>query len=444
MPNILLVEDDVAFIQLIENFLQRKGYEVKAVSNIKAAWAEVRNRDYGLVLLDYNLPDGNAFDLIAYLQAQQIRLPVIIMTGFQDVRTAVRAMHSGVTDYITKPVNPEELLMIVEQAFKQPEKTVSARQKELPPMVRGQSQPAQELQRHVELIAPTDMSVIIQGESGTGKENVARSIHLRSNRAQGPFVAIDCGALSDELASSELFGHVKGAFTGAVSDKRGEFEVAGGGTLFLDEVGNLSYQVQVKLLRAVQEREIQPVGGNKLVKVDVRIITATNDDLKTSVKNGSFREDLYHRLNEFSIQVPPLRERPGDLELFISFFIDQSNAELSRQVEGLSPEVMDVFKRYDWPGNLRELKNMVKRSVLLAAGPRITLSDIPPDMQLEKAENGLKMETSDLKMMNELNEKELILKTLQDVRYNKTKAARLLNIDRKTLYLKIMKYGIDA
>lgn len=453
MSNILLVEDDAAFVHLIENFLRKKEHRVTSVSNIKSAAAEIKAGTYHLILLDYNLPDGNAFDLISHMQSIQVKTPVIIMTGFHDVRTAVRAMHSGVTDYITKPVNPEELLMIIGQTLHKQEQEVPVLSKQEDTVVKGTSHVSQELQRHIELIAPTNMSVIIQGESGTGKENVARSIHRSSNRARGPFVAIDCGALSDELASSELFGHVKGAFTGAVSDKKGEFEMANGGTLFLDEVGNLSYQVQVKLLRAVQEREIQPVGGHKLVKVDVRIITATNDDLRTSVKSGAFREDLYHRLNEFGIYVPPLRERRDDLESFIRFFITQSNVELSRQIKGVTNEVMAVFKTYDWPGNLRELKNIIKRSVLLASGDQIQLSDIPPDMYRPKpqetavASTGaveIKKDITDLKSMNEFNEKELILKTLQEVKYNKTKAASLLNIDRKTLYLKIMKYGIDG
>ncbi len=448
MTNILLVEDDAAFVHLIENFLKKKGYSVSSKPNIKEAAAELLKADYKLILLDYNLPDGTAFDLIGHLQATGSKIPVIIMTGFHDVRTAVKAIHLGVADYITKPVNPEELMMLINQTLRPRESQGQRTAVKSEGFVKGRSDIAKELQRHVELIAPTNMSVIIQGESGTGKENIARSIHQNSTRSKGPFVAIDCGALSDELASSELFGHVKGAFTGAVADKKGEFEMANGGTLFLDEVGNLSYAVQVKLLRAVQEREIQPVGGNKLTKVDVRIITATNDDLKNSVKNGSFREDLYHRLNEFSIQVPPLRQRQEDLELFIHYFIDQANTELGRQVKIVSDNVMAIFKSYDWPGNLRELKNIIKRAVLLASGEQITLSDIPADMRAgdspASATLPVKKEITDLKSMNEINEKELIIKTLQEVKYNKTKAAAILNIDRKTLYLKIVRYGIDG
>ena len=443
MTNILLVEDDMSFVHLIESFLKKKGYSVVSKHKLKEAMDDLGKTTYDLVLLDYNLPDGNAFDLMGHLHLHHINTPVIIMTGFHDVRTAVKAIHLGAGNYITKPVNPEELLMVIGQTLQTKAPSAPVITKNKPGFIKGNSGISKELNSHIELIAPTNMSVIIQGESGTGKENLARSIHQYSKRANGPFIAIDCGALSDELAVSELFGHVKGAFTGAMSDKKGEFEAADGGTLFLDEVGNLSYNVQVKLLRAIQEREIQPVGGGRLVKVDVRIITATNDDLKTSVKNGAFREDLFHRLNEFSIYVPPLRKRQEDLALFVEHFIEQSNAELSKNIKNVSAEVMELFRAYQWPGNLRELKNIVKRSVLLAQGNQVTVKDIPAEMS-QTSEEPVKKPATDLKLMNEINEKELIIKTLSDVKFNKTKAAALLNIDRKTLYLKIAKYGIDS
>jgi len=441
MTDILLVEDDPAFVQLLENFLRKKGYSLSTSPDLKEARDKIQNDSYQLILLDYHLPDGTAFDFMEHLQAGSVKSQVIIMTGFRDVRTVVKAMRLGVADYITKPVNPEELIMTIEQTLKK-KQIISAEPGTGKDIIKGKSEISQELNRYVDLVAPTNLSVIIQGESGTGKENIARRIHQSGSRAAGPFMAIDCGALSDELASSELFGHVKGAFTGAVSDKKGVFELAKGGTLFLDEVGNLSYAVQVKLLRAIQEREIQAVGGSKPVKVDVRIITATNEDLRLNIKNGGFREDLFHRLNEFSILVPPLRERKGDLELFINHFIQQSNGELARNVKSISKEVQDVFKSYSWPGNLRELKNIIRRSVLLAAGEEIRLQDIPPEMSSGEPVEAKK--TGDLKQMNETNEKDLILKTLQEVKFNKTKAAARLNIDRKTLYLKMAKYGIDA
>ncbi len=446
MTRILLIEDDPAFAQIIENFLGRKKYEVHTVPNLKEGSAAVHKDAYGLVLLDYHLPDGTGFDLIKEMTEAGMKIPIVMMTGFHDIRTAVKAIHMGARNYITKPVNPEELLMVISEALQDKEASAGSAPKNdavfLSSFVKGESEASEELMRHIELIAPTNMTVLILGESGTGKENIARSIHRLSNRADGPFVAIDCGALSEELASSELFGHIKGAFTGAINDKKGEFEMASGGTIFLDEVGNLTYPVQVKLLRAIQERIIQPVGGNKPIKVDVRIITATNEDLITNVRNASFREDLYHRVNEFSIRVPALRNRGEDLPLFINHFIQQSNKELSKAIEGVSPQAMTIFRTYKWPGNLRELKNTIKRAVLLAKGPFIEVDNIPEEMRHTEVVP-VKQE-KELRAMNEANEKELIIKTLKEVKYNKSKAAGILNIDRKTLYMKIARYGIEA
>lgn len=444
MPRILLIEDDPAFTQIIGTFLRRKKYDISAASSLKEGRAMIASASYELLLLDYHLPDGNGFDLIRELAADGLKLPVIMMTGFHDIRTAVKAIHMGASNYITKPVNPEELLMVISEALAAQSGTEQSQGQAdwQPGFVKGDSEASQELMRHIELIAPTNMTVLILGESGTGKENIARSIHRMSARANGPFVAIDCGALSEELASSELFGHIKGAFTGAINDKKGEFEMASGGTIFLDEVGNLTYPVQVKLLRAIQERIIQPVGGNKAIKVDVRIITATNEDLVTAVKNGSFREDLYHRVNEFSIRVPALRNRGSDLPLFIDHFVRQSSQELSKPAREVSPEVMSIFMAYKWPGNLREMKNTIKRAVLLAKGTEIGIDDIPEDMR--QTEVVPVRQEKELRAMNEANEKELIIKTLKEVKYNKSKAAGILNIDRKTLYLKIARYGIDV
>ncbi len=446
MTRILLIEDDPAFAQIIENFLKRKKYDVHTVPNLKEGSAVIHEQAFELVLLDYHLPDGTGFDLIKEMTEAGMKTPVIMMTGFHDIRTAVKAIHMGARNYITKPVNPEELLMVISEALEDKEVSAGSTAKHeapfLPSFVKGESEASEELMRHIELIAPTNMTVLILGESGTGKENIARSIHRLSTRADGPFVAIDCGALSEELASSELFGHIKGAFTGAINDKKGEFEMASGGTIFLDEVGNLTYPVQIKLLRAIQERIIQPIGGNKPIKVDVRIITATNEDLITNVRNSTFREDLYHRVNEFSIRVPALRNRGEDLPLFIDHFIKQSNKELSKSIEGVSPQTMAIFRTYKWPGNLREMKNTIKRAVLLAKGPFIEVDHIPEEMRHTEV-TPVKQE-KELRAMNEANEKELIIKTLKEVKYNKSKAAGILNIDRKTLYMKIARYGIEA
>lgn len=446
MASILLVEDDLTFSRILEGFLSKKGYQVSVSNKGKDGLKSFQSRSFDMVILDYRLPDTTGMDLLHEIKAEKPATPVVIMTSFQDIRTAVKAIKAGAFEYITKPVNPDELVMIVEQALKKERRVEPVSpQVVTSQFVQGNSSLSTKLYEMVKLVAPTNMSVLIEGESGTGKENVARMIHQLSPRAKYPFVAVDCGALSKELAGSELFGHVKGAFTGAMLDKIGQFESAHKGTIFLDEVGNLSYEVQVKLLRAIQERIIQPIGSNKEVKVDVRIITATNDDLTESVKNGAFREDLYHRVNEFKLEVPAVRERGDDLYEFLNFFKDSANAELGKKIKGFDPEVISLFERYDWPGNLREMKNVVKRAVLLTAGDTIRLESIPQEMQLSVRDSSREKVAPvyDLKALQEVQEREAIMKTLQEVRYNKSKAARILNIDRKTLYLKMEKYGIE-
>ena len=443
MAKILLVEDDITFSQLLQGFLQKHGHAIDAVQSVKASVKLLEQNEYDLLLLDYRLPDGNGLEILTIAHEKGRKVPAIIMTSFNDVRTAVKAMQTGAFDYITKPVNPDELMMIMSDALDQKETKAAGSDVVKTDFIRGKSADADKLHEYIDVVAPTDMAIIIQGESGTGKEYAARSIHQQSKRAGKPFVAVDCGALSKDLAASELFGHVKGAFTGAVTDRKGLFETADGGTLFLDEVGNLSYDVQVKLLRALQEKLIQPLGTTKQIQVDVRIITATNDDLVGSVSNGDFRQDLYHRINEFKIQLSPLRSRGKDLELFIDHFIKLSNQELQRNVKSISPEAKKILHQYDWPGNLRELKNVIKRMVLLTQNEIADVGSLPEEM-LFSITHSPKPNDSDLKLLNEANEKELIQKTLQKVKFNKSKAAKLLNIDRKTLYSKIERYGLDA
>jgi two-component system response regulator HydG len=443
MSKILLIEDDKTFSQILQGFLKRQGHVTEAVHDIKSATIALQQNQYDLLLLDYRLPDGTGLDALAIARKNNLHAPAIIMTSFNDVRTAVNAMRSGAFDYITKPVNQEEFLLLVNEALhKKQTSTIDAAPTPLPDFIEGEDEAARKLQEHIRLVSPTDMSVMILGESGTGKEYIARSIHRLSKRGNKPFVAIDCGALSNELAASELFGHAKGSFTGALHDKKGQFEMANGGTLFLDEAGNLSYEVQVKLLRALQERIIQPIGSNKQVEVDVRIISATNDDLLNSVRNGNFREDLYHRLNEFKIQVPPLRMRGKDLHIFIDHFIKGANHDLDRHVQKLSPGIVEIFEAYDWPGNIRELKNVIRRMVLLSQGAEAGKETLPDEM-LHTVNHRKQSTSSDLKVLQENIEKDLISKTLAQVKYNKSKAAKLLNIDRKTLYTKMERYGIE-
>lgn len=441
MTSVLIIEDDLTFSQILEVFLRKRGFEPHLVNEVKKSISILEKQNFDLLLVDYRLPDGTGLDVLSYLREKGVLCPTIIMTSFNDVRTAVKSIQMGAFDYITKPVNPDELLMLINSALDKKEISTDI-SIEHPDAIKGKSATADKLYEHINLVAPTDMSVIIQGESGTGKEYAARALHMQSKRSNKPFIAIDCGALSKDLAASELFGHVKGAFTGALSDKKGQFEVADGGTLFLDEVGNLSYEVQVKLLRALQEKIIQPLGSTKTKKVDVRIIAATNDDLKTSVGNGTFREDLYHRLNEFKMQLPALRDRGKDLELFISHFIQISNTELNRNVNEISKPARELLLQYDWPGNLRELKNVIKRMVLLTPGEMAEASSLPEEMIIAINQSP-KATGSDLKAINETNERSLIIETLVKVKYNKSKAAKLLNIDRKTLYSKIERYEIE-
>lgn len=460
MAKILLVEDDTTFSAILEGFLKKNGHVVDARYNVKTSVATI-DASYDLILLDYRLADGTGLDVMDYLISNELTMPVIIMTSFNDVRTAVKAMRRGVFDYITKPVNPDELLMVLNEALKGGGEDINEQHnhKKLPKTgsheeyVEGSSSAAKKLNEYIHLVAPTDMSVLVRGESGTGKEYVARSIHRFSNRASKPFISIDCGTLSKELAASELFGHIKGSFTGALADKRGQFEEANGGTLFLDEIGNLSYDVQVKLLRALQERVIQPIGANKHIKVDVRVIAATNEDLIGAGSSGNFREDLYHRINEFEIIVPALRDRSNDIDIFIQFFTKKANAELGRSIKEISPEAERIIKTYDWPGNLRELKNVIKRMVLLTSSETADVSALPDEMvqSIHHQQNQVSLiqpdnqhqKAADLKSQSEAHERQLILDVLQQVKYNKSKAAQVLNIDRKTLYNKLDKYGIN-
>lgn len=447
MRKLLIVEDDIAFAKILEGFLKKKDFSVSLVTTVKDAGIAIQKQHFDILLLDYRLPDGTGLDLLEGIRTHNLNSSlVVMMTSFHDVRIVVKAMKMGASDYITKPVNPDELLMILNHLSEKPDKEARPAKggKKEEGYIAGTSSKSAALQDFIKLVAPTDMSVIIQGESGTGKEYVARAIHKASRRASKPFVPIDCGVLSKELAAGELFGYIKGAFTGALIDKKGQFETASGGTLFLDEIGNLGYEIQIKLLRAIQEQVIQPVGSDQLIPVDLRLIVATNENLMESVNAGEFREDLYHRLNEFKISVPPLRERGGDLDLFISHFISEANRDLSRSVVRVTPEAMQILKEYHWPGNLRELRNTIRRMVLLSPGEEAGCDSLPEEMHysMHRAAN-LTSGQSDLKALQELREKEQIEKVLMQSRGNKSKAARLLNIDRKTLYNKMEKYGIN-
>jgi len=466
MPRILIVDDDPSFGLMVKKFLEKKGFEAEEVLTAKSCLEKLKSAlVFDIALLDFRLPDMDGLALLKEIRKENIQIPIILMTSYANIRTAVKAIQMGAFEYLVKPINPDETLLLINQALEQgtsenttppPNKTSKSKQ----PLetskgiqfIEGTSKESTEVMKYIDLVAPTQLSVIILGESGTGKEYVSRMIHQKSKRADKPFVAIDCGALSDELAGSELFGHLKGSFTGAVTDKKGQFQAANGGTLFLDEIGNLSYEIQVKLLRAIQEGMVRKIGSNKDEAVDVRIIAATNEDLSDAAKRGEFREDLYHRLNEFKIKVAPLRERRDDISVFSNHFLAQSNKELDKEVNGFSEEVENYFMQYSWPGNLREFKNIVRRAVLLTIDNEVQAESLPEEITNPVVEekpvtdsvSETMHQTSDLKEMIEKNEKETIIKILEKVKYNKSKAARLLNIDRKTLYNKLKLYGIDA
>ena len=446
MAKILIVEDDVAFCQMLETFLTKKGYEVNASHTGNDALAKIKSNNYDIVLTDVRLPDRDGNEILQILKEEHPGTKVILMTGYAEVNLAVDAIKTGAFDYISKPINPEKMLQVVKSALEIEEDQVIAKptksKKETVKRnvegsyVAGVSDASKKLSNYIKLVAPTNMSVLIIGDSGTGKEYVAKNIHDQSKRAKETFIAVDCGAIPKEIASSEFFGHIKGSFTGAVNDKTGHFQAANGGTLFLDEIGNLNYELQVQLLRALQERKIKPVGSNQEINVDIRVIAATNEDLKKAVENGDFREDLYHRLNEFSIQVPALRKRKDDLMLFADHFLEKANEELERDVVGFSDEALELLHSYSWPGNLREMQNTIKRSVLLATGKIIDVDALPMQMQTETKEE------ESYSLFKNKNEQELILDALEQANGNKSKAARILSIDRKTLYNKLKQYDI--
>lgn len=421
-----------------------KGFEVDTASSSSRAKKQLSARSYDLILSDLRLPDQDGIHLLAWLRSQSCTTPFIIMTSYAEIQTAVQAIKQGASDYIAKPVQPDELLKKIREAIQKPEQEVTTTDVQLgktapQSFLEGESEAAHQLFSYVRLVAPTQMSVLINGASGTGKEYVAHRIHELSKRNGKPFIAIDCGSIPKDLAASEFFGHIKGSFTGALNDKVGAFEEANGGTLFLDEIGNLSYEVQVQLLRALQERRIRRIGSTKEIEVDVRLISATNENLQEAIAKGNFREDLYHRINEFTLRMPDLKERPEDILLFANFFLDQANRELERDLIGFDAAASEALQRYSWPGNLRQLKNIVKRATLLARGEFITLHDLGDEILSQPASTP---QTSSFVLHDEEMEKQRILNALQQTGNNKTKAALLLGIDRKTLYNKMKLYNI--
>ena len=452
MLSILIVEDDITFSLMLTTWLGKKGFVVRSSSSVSDAKRKLGEEAFDLVISDLRLPDSDGIDLLKWLKSTHPSLPLIMMTSYAEIQTAVQAMKLGAADYIAKPLNPDELLGKIKELVRVEEKAPARVPVSSAPdlYIEGQSQAARQLYEHVRLVAPTDMSVLVTGASGTGKEYIARRIHEQSNRSKAPFVAVDCGAIPKELAASEFFGHVKGSFTGAIENKTGAFVAAQGGTIFLDEIGNLTYEVQVQLLRALQERKVKPIGSNQEIAINVRLISATNEnlrqaiekgdfraDLEKAIAEGSFREDLYHRINEFTIRIPDLKERKEDLLLFANHFLDLANSELQKDIIGFDNDTMQLFQSYSWPGNLRQMKNVIKYATLLATGRYITRKELP-----EELTENLPSHTN-IQLKNVEHERDLIRKALQECGNNKTRAAQLLGIDRKTLYNKLKIYQLD-
>ena len=416
-----------------------------------------------MIFTDLRLPDGDGINFLKQVKDIFPNLPVVVMTSYAEVSTAVEAMKLGAFDYISKPFQQEDVLNVIKNAqntvfstpkpetvetaaplsktdHSSPAKMIKApKVTEENPFIEGVSPASKKLSKFINLVAPTDMSVLIMGESGTGKEVVAKLIHLKSERRNKPFIAVDCGAIPKEIASSEFFGHVKGSFTGAITDKKGHFEEANGGTIFLDEVGNLSYENQIQLLRALQERRIKPIGSSKEIEVDIRVLAATNEDLLEAVNKGDFREDLYHRLNEFAIKVPSLSERKDDLMIFGSYFLEKANEKLHKNVQGFTERAVQKMLNYNWGGNLRELSNVVKRATLLTTTDYISENELPDFVMSETRH----FPTERFSFSTKENERELIIGALHETNNNKTEAAKLLGFTRKTLYNKLKAYNIE-
>lgn len=484
MQRILVIDDDTDICLLLRRFLTKNNYEVAIAHDGNSGLLQLQEFRPDLVMTDFRLGDMDGGTILSKIKEKFPFIPVLIITGYSDIKIAVNVMKLGAYDYITKPLFPDEILLTIRKALESTDNQAGSMQSEVegntgkdnqlegkkknikaPRYIFGDGEESNYLLKQIKLVAPTNYSVLIYGESGSGKESVAQEIHLHSKRANQPFVAMDCGAISKDLAGSELFGHEKGAFTGALNQKIGHFELANGGTIFLDEVANLPYEVQVLLLRVVQERTMKRIGGTKEIPLDVRILVASNEKLVETSKKGKFREDLYHRFNEFSIDVPPLRDRKHDIMTFAQFFLDQTNEELGKKVKGFSSDVIETFMTYSWYGNLREMKNVIKRATLLTDGdwiesktlpfeisnyakllftdssqyplePHIIQHDTPQNLPLIVTEILIATKPT-LKSAAVEAEHEMILKILKEVNFNKSKAARMLGIDRKTLYNKM-------
>ncbi|MFP4564382.1 MAG: sigma-54-dependent transcriptional regulator [Spirochaetia bacterium] len=448
--NLLIVDDEKNIREGLGKALEMEGYNVFLAENGREALETIQKNDMDLVIADLKMPELSGEELLKRVSSSYPTLPVIILTGHGTIESAVDAMRNGAYDFLTKPVNLDRLSILVERALSNrslilehralQEEVEKNRNRRQYARIIGKSTKMKEVVDVVEQVAETKASVLITGESGVGKELIADAIHHLSGRREKPFVKVHCAALSEGLLESELFGHEKGAFTGAIGRKRGRFELANGGTIFLDEIGEINPNVQIKILRVLQEKRFERVGGEETLEVDVRIITATNKDLSIEIEKGNFREDLYYRLNVVNIHVPPLRERKEDIPLLLASFLKEFAEENQRNIEGIDPKALNILYNYSWPGNIRELRNCIESAVVLCKGHVITPNDLPPSVQTEQDENYIKIS---LGTSLAEAEKEIIRSTLHFKEGNKSKTADVLGIGRKTLHRKINEYNLD-
>lgn len=451
-PRLLIVDDDRTHCRMLEAVLGAEGYATAGAADGRQAVARVQAERYDLVLMDIRMTGMDGMAALHAIKQLEPDLPIVMMTAFSSVSTAVEAMKAGAYDYLTKPLDTDELKMLVSKALRHHalEKENLFLKEQLGSRfdfanIIGRSRAVQQLLETVALVAPTDATVLIQGESGTGKELIANAIHQNSPRREHPLIKVNCAALPETLLESELFGHERGAFTGATTARKGRFQLAHRGTLFLDEIGEMPLTLQPKLLRVLQERTFEPVGGTKSIQVDTRIVTASNTDLPSAVQEGRFRQDLFYRINVVGITAPPLRKRPEDIALLADHFLKQYAKQNHRAVKGFSPKAIELLMRHPWPGNVRELENLVERSVIMARGPSITVKEFPEGFREAAGPSSRTPAVAAAAGDRSLKtlEKEMILRTLADTGGNRTRSARILGISRRTLQLKLKEYGVN-